>query len=366
VTIVVDTNVLPFAGSLDSLEVSSLLALAKEHGHRVIMPWVVLEEASALQLNEVRSAFKVLRRAIGAARRFTPIEPLHLPNEVTVASRLRADLERRFEVQGLPSGAADEALRREAHHEPPALKKGGARDAAIWLTVKHLHLESNKPTHFVTNNHTDFCAPGGKNSLHPMLANELGSAVERFRFYPASSYLIAALANAADCHLDWDDIGRSSITQEAASQATDTLSIAGSSEYETRSLSFVEATETRCYQMENYLLAIANTEWAITGRVTTTSNTGVQLRQDFSGRIRMQLWVRLARSSQEPISAELHLMGNKELTQVIVGPRYITTYSIAAHGQSRIVGGAVISAGTAYNRAIIEPNTDTDASESPT
>jgi hypothetical protein len=105
-----------------------------------------------------------------------------------------------FDVIPTPPGVADEALRREAFCDKPAKpdenKKGGARDAAIWLTVADfLRRHPQTQVYFVSNNSKDF---GDGTSLPPQLELDLGQDGYYFTLLTSLEAVIAAVTKPVD------------------------------------------------------------------------------------------------------------------------------------------------------------------------
>ncbi|MGR6998677.1 PIN domain-containing protein [Yinghuangia aomiensis] len=105
-----------------------------------------------------------------------------------------------FDVIPTPPGVADEALRREAFCDKPAKpdenKKGGARDAAIWLTVvDFLRRHPQTQVYFVSNNTKDF---GDSTSFPPQLGKDLGPDRHHFTLLTSLEAVIAAVTKPVD------------------------------------------------------------------------------------------------------------------------------------------------------------------------
>ena len=60
--------------------------------------------------------------------------------------------------------------------EPKKKRKGGYRDALIWLTILGVSSEEDEPVAFITNNIEDFYASEDGNRVHPHLASDLTAA----------------------------------------------------------------------------------------------------------------------------------------------------------------------------------------------
>jgi hypothetical protein len=314
--IFVDTNVLPLDGSLDALELTTLLALAAEHGHRLVLPSTVMVEAEAQRLAKAQTAFGQLHRAVLAARRFAPIESPSVPTAEETAADFRAALGRRFDVAPLPPGAAEEALRRDAFKLPPAHGKGGARDAAIWLTIKWEHVNSADESAFVTHNRTDFSDPANASVLHPVLREELGDHARRFLYYGSADALVIALASPTECDLDAEAIGRSPAVQEAIEQAMIGLASSNRWSYQLAEPAVLKnVTKSRCFNLQSHVLAILSTIWEVGGLAADRQlATLATLTMQFRGTVSVHLWLRFGLDGPgEPVAAGLHSVGMAEM-----------------------------------------------------
>ena len=89
------------------------------------------------------------------------------PDSADETQRHRQVLESTFEVLPLASGAAGEALRREAYRQLPTSGGRGARDAAIWLTIL-AQAPCDSRTYMVAKDRRAF----GDRVLHGELAEE--------------------------------------------------------------------------------------------------------------------------------------------------------------------------------------------------
>jgi hypothetical protein len=168
--IYLDTNVLPRTGNLDSLEISILVALARETGCELVVPELVIEEATSQRLRTIEAAFDLLRKAHRDAQAFASIPMLpDLPVPGELAREFRRKLETVCRTASTPGEAGKEALRREAFRLRPAREGKGARDVAIWLTVKSAHQATGTEGYFVSKNIKDFADPSDRSRLHPDL-----------------------------------------------------------------------------------------------------------------------------------------------------------------------------------------------------
>lgn len=199
--IILDTNVLPRHGSLAGPTVALVRAIAQKTGHHVALPAIVVEEAVAEFDRDLKKEWSKARAAADALARFFPGYRIRRPDLAARVEQWRTDLEQSFTILDSPAGAADEALRREAHRISPARTAGdkgiGARDALIWLTVLEAHRKApaSGATYFVTNNAADF----GRDGLLPPLQEEIDEVetTASFQYLTSMAGLLDALATPA-------------------------------------------------------------------------------------------------------------------------------------------------------------------------
>jgi hypothetical protein len=136
-----DTNVLVQRAGLASLELSTVVALCREVQIDIVLPSLVADEIESSRLRLVEAAFDSLRASHREAARLAPVGTLQdLPNPGELAREYRRTLGQQFTIASTPSHAPEEALRREAFRLRPARGGVGARDSAIWLTIRDDHL----------------------------------------------------------------------------------------------------------------------------------------------------------------------------------------------------------------------------------
>lgn len=315
--IFLDTNVLPLNGTLDSFETTTLMALANEHGHSLVLPSIVLLEARAQRRIRAAEAYARLQQSVKIARGFGPIDidrDLAVPAADESAMQFAKVLGQLFEIVELPPGAAEEALNRDALRVPPAhkAKAGSARDAAIWLTIKSVHMTSDA-CGFVTNNRDDFSDPTEATTLHPNLTAELGERAPLFRYYNSPAALVAALATPVECELNWEAIATSSPVQDAIVAAMTDRVASQPSLYQRTYRPTELAIQTsigkaRCYRLHSHVLAIVNSEWESYGEVTGWNELrGETFTYPVQLTMTAQLWLRLPSDGRgEPSFARVH------------------------------------------------------------
>ncbi len=197
-SIALDTNVLQRTRRLDAMQMTVLSAVARETGLRIWLPEIVLEEAVSLRSREATTAVTELQVARHRLADLGASVSVEAPDAAQIASDWRRGLETRFSVEPLSKDAARESLLREVRRVPPTRDGKGARDAAVWLTVKSMHLKSDGPTYFVSENVKDFGNPEDSDELHPGLAAEVVDTRRPLLFARSLTALLERLAERVD------------------------------------------------------------------------------------------------------------------------------------------------------------------------
>src|SRR6266545_5169508 len=197
-SIVLDTNVLQRARRLDAMQMTVLSAVARETGLPIWVPEIVLEEAVGLRSREAIGAVTELQAFRDRLADLGADVLLEAPDPAQIAFDWRQNLETRFSVEPLSEAAAKESLLREVRRIPPTRDGKGARDAAVWLTVKSIHLKSDGPTYFVSENVKDFGNPEDSDELHPGLAAEVVDTRRPLLFARSLTALLERLAERVD------------------------------------------------------------------------------------------------------------------------------------------------------------------------
>lgn len=161
------------------------------------IPWMVLEELTAKQVLEYTSSYEQAAAAIRSLNRRIPWAiPARFDavRETERASEYwRGQYEEVLEIIPTSEESAKEALAREAYCQKPAKtdpgSKGGARDAAIWLSVvQYLKKNPAEEVFFVTNNTDDF----GDGTRYPEpMASDLGDMQARLTILTSFDEVIA-------------------------------------------------------------------------------------------------------------------------------------------------------------------------------
>jgi hypothetical protein len=162
--IIFDSSAL-FGLSPDDPKFDLLRALKQSGQQQVSIPWMVQEELVAQRVLQHAEAHRAAASATRDLNRLAPWlgEPGPKPfNRSQASDYWRQAYGRLFEIVETSGDIARQALLREANCEKPARgpdakDKGGARDAAIWLSVvEYLKSNPDKKVYFVTANTRDF------------------------------------------------------------------------------------------------------------------------------------------------------------------------------------------------------------------
>lgn len=212
-----DTNLLVRRGGLASLELITSRAVCREVGLEIVVPVLVADEFESHQRRLIETAFDGLIAAHREARQQAPVGTLpELPNPGELARERRRELGAVFTIASSPEGAPEEALRREVFRRRPARGGRGARDAAIWLTVREDHLARSEPGFLVSQNSQDFAAPGDRTKLHESLEQEVAHHGEALDFFASLSDLLGRLATETECFADDNALRASPVLERAA------------------------------------------------------------------------------------------------------------------------------------------------------
>lgn len=205
-TLVLDTSVLPQRGSVrDNPLLSALLRIAALKGFRTAITDVSRSESLNKRRTLANEAVERLASAIRNVGKIFGNDQLnyYLPSHEDAITAWAEDLDGSFNLLQTDGIDAVEALHREARRQSPARATGdgsatGSRDAAIWLSVKRLHLSSDDQyTYFVSSNSKDFSDKSSKSALHPELLTELGGSSDRFVYATSLDTAVDELADQA-------------------------------------------------------------------------------------------------------------------------------------------------------------------------
>jgi hypothetical protein len=199
--IALDTCVLPRQGKLRNVVMSAVLRISKQLSIEVFLPEVVLEESVNSRLEAASAVAERLGEAINQASKLLEIDPIYIPSAAEAAELWRQGLIANFAILPLDSADAREALFREVHRVPPAREGRGARDSAIWLTVRRKQVSDPDPMFFVSTNTDDF---GDKQShgLHPALESEIAEGYGPIEYFRSLDALLDRLATKIQIVID--------------------------------------------------------------------------------------------------------------------------------------------------------------------
>jgi hypothetical protein len=177
--------------SPNSLALSSLRIIAREHGLEIVIPEVALDESVAKRREQIESKISAIRGAVDKARDFFEAPPFRSPDVDELVAKYRRELLNGMRVIPLVADHAVEALHREINRIPPAREGHGARDAAIWLAIRDDHRSKAEHSYFVSGNRRDFGEPDDQ------LKSELRAEIARsqpFTYVQEISALLPLLA----------------------------------------------------------------------------------------------------------------------------------------------------------------------------
>lgn len=198
-----DTNVLVQRAGLGSLELTTTIALCREASLEMVLPALVADEIESSRLRVTEASFDLLRSSYREASRLAPLAVLpEFPNPGELAREYRRSLSGLFSIVSTPPHAPEEGLRRETFRLRPARAGAGARDTAIWLTVRDHHLERDEPGYFVTANVRDFAATEDTKALHPALLSEVAAHSSPLVLSPSLADLVRVLGDPAPPFVD--------------------------------------------------------------------------------------------------------------------------------------------------------------------
>jgi len=201
--IVLDTNELRHARPPDGPLLAMLQTLAKQTGHTLALPEIVLEEHLGHYGHAVNDAYN---RRLAATRdlrmlvRHWSIEDRPLTVVPTAVQDRTSRLQQVFIILRTPDWASREALIREARRTPPASLSwdrpgSGARDVAIWLTaVDKVLTDDDLEVYFVSRDSAAFGKEALKAELAAELLEKLGARAGAFHYCNGLGALLAELA----------------------------------------------------------------------------------------------------------------------------------------------------------------------------
>jgi UDP-N-acetylglucosamine transferase subunit ALG13 len=183
VHVVVDTTELVRVPLLDAAGWKELLSRCRRGHVQVLVPEVVVREASRQYGNRVRGDLAQAQKPVSKLRDLgfenTPDLQSTASQADALAASYRSQIEGRLQNVGalvlpIPGVSHSDILDRDSEVRKPFRQSGkGYRDALIWETILEYseRCDEDSTIYFVTDNTSDFCAPGDA-SLALGLKNE--------------------------------------------------------------------------------------------------------------------------------------------------------------------------------------------------
>lgn len=212
-----------FGLSPDDPKCDLLRALKQSGQQQVSIPWMVLEELVAQRVLKHAEAHRAAESATQHLNKVAPWLRERGPqpfNRSAASDHWRKAYGRLFEIIETSGEVARQALVREANCErpakgPDAKDKGGARDAAIWLSVvEYLKSNPDEKVYFVTGNTRDF---GDGSEFPGAMAADVKDLEDRLTLLTSFDSVVSAFSTPID--IDEEHIERnlaSLLTSEAA------------------------------------------------------------------------------------------------------------------------------------------------------
>lgn len=206
VAIYLDTNQLYGWRTFAEMPSLALAIVADQVGQRIVLPELVVKEAEAQFRRTLESAVERRHKLEeDLMRLFEDTEYVMAEPEPQVGIQMatwRRRLEAWCDIAAMHPDDAVEALLREIVGKAPAKERGsgrdkggGARDAAIWLTILRDHRSRAEEGHFVTRDRTDFLRDG---KLKRELRLDVAGTKHALHVYGTVDELLARLGEASD------------------------------------------------------------------------------------------------------------------------------------------------------------------------
>ena len=185
-----------------------LRALKRSGSHAAGIPWMVREELVAQRVLEYAAAWNRAEAAVKELNRKTPWRSSsHIPpREIEKAKEYwRAQYDEVLVTLETSGDDAKLALAREAYCEKPAKidrkSKGGARDAAIWLSVvSYLKEHPEETAYFVSDNVRDF---GDGTSYSAPMSDDLRGMESRLSFLRSFDEVISRFTEEIEVDIEY-------------------------------------------------------------------------------------------------------------------------------------------------------------------
>lgn len=205
VAIYLDANVIYPWRTFSELRRLALSIVAGQLGQEVVIPSLAADEAEQHLSRALDEAIEQFDRAADKLRDlFGPDQEVYAEPSPWAPAVLRVWRQRLVELgRVVPLGADDahRALAREVTGTPPARPRtgkgsgGGARDAAIWLTVVRDHLSREEDGHFITADKRDFTSGDG---LKLELVRDLEPATHPLHVYDGVDSFVGGLGEPSE------------------------------------------------------------------------------------------------------------------------------------------------------------------------
>ena len=317
--IFLDTNVLPWQSSVDSIRFAIVPILAKEVGQEVMIPEIALEEACRLYQQKIEDIFSKYKSIYREVNYYAEIPELILPSSQNLMQTWKASLLSKVKVIPTPEIIFREAIYREIHRKPPAREGRGARDAAIWLTIKHIHNQSVGNGYFVSQNTKDFASNSDGKELHPELRDEIGKTSEAFYYCNSIDVFVDKIATRSELEIKLTIFNDSEIVKTSIRKyIQDNLilrdifpSLPPGREYIASPIELLakELRNIHTYKIEDRDVSIVDLAWRanfLVGLLRQTTGGGFsreQIAQELYFDIR--IWLRFEKNQQQPAAAEI-------------------------------------------------------------
>ena len=196
--IYLDTNIFPRSGNLEALEFAVLQAAAREAGQDILLTELVVDEVVSSRQRQIEGAFDSVRSVDPGTPRGLPgaAAAPDFPAPGELAREYRREIRKAILRDTGSARGGGRGLRREAYRLTPARGGRGARDTAIWLTLKdHFLTRKNTDGYFLSDNAKDFGSATNGALLHDQLTAELGEDSSSFHYFRSIDAYLDAVAS---------------------------------------------------------------------------------------------------------------------------------------------------------------------------
>lgn len=317
--IFLDTNILPWQSSIDSIRFAIIPILAREVGQEVMIPDIVLEEACRLHQQKIEEIFSKYKSIYKEVSYYADISEVDLPSSQDLVQAWKASLQSKVKVIPTPEDIFKEAIYREIYRTPPAREGRGARDAAIWLTIKNVHCQGLCTGYFVSQNTKDFASSNDSKELHPALRGEIEIAPEAFYYCNSIDLLVEKIAKKSELEIRLEIFNDSEIVKTSIRKyfqdnliLRDTFSsLPAGREYIASPIELFakELKSKHTYKVEDRDVSIVDLTWkanflvGLLKQITGGGFSREQIAQEFCFDTR--IWLRFEKNQQQPAAAEI-------------------------------------------------------------